>query len=130
MQPITEMSDFMKSLPRERHQGTISPSMAAFPAVLIDQPVLLTYVEWCETAHSAVIGMDQALLKCGSRPHPLNYQLDPPGGIRPPYPGLGRRWLSLPAACLKADVLQLAREGIFLATESSQSDWILRACTR
>ena len=65
--------------------------MAAFPAVLIDQPVLLTYVEWCETAHSAVIGMDQALLKCGSRPHPLNYQLDPPGGPTALYHGVVRQ---------------------------------------
>ena len=57
-----------------------SGSMAAFLLVIVDQLVLLTCLEWCKTAHSVVICMDQALLKRGSRPAAHNFQLAPPGG--------------------------------------------------
>jgi hypothetical protein len=53
--------------------------MAAFLLVIVDQLVLLTCLEWCKTAHSVVICMDQALLKRGFRPPARKFQLDPLG---------------------------------------------------
>ena len=43
--------------------------MAAFLLIVVNRLVLLTCVEWCKSEHTAVIRVEQALLKCGFSPH-------------------------------------------------------------